>query len=101
MTERRNLTLTYVGLVLLTLAVYARVPAFDFAGIDDPGYVVRRPEVLDGPTSASLAWAFTTTAQSNWHPLTWISLMVDARIGGGRPGAFHLTSLLLHPQPST
>lgn len=94
--RRRTLVFVQLGLALLTVAVYARVAGFDFAGLDDIGYVLDRPEVLEGPSPAGLVWAFTATAQSNWHPLTWISLMLDARLGGGGPAAFHLTNVLFH-----
>jgi tetratricopeptide (TPR) repeat protein len=92
----RTLLWIRVGLVLLTVAVYVRVPGFEFTALDDGGYVTERPQVLEGPTASGLAWAFSSTAQSNWHPLTWISLMLDARLGGGQPWSFHLTSVLLH-----
>ena len=48
------------------------------------------PEVLAGLTAHGAAWAFTTSREANWHPLTWLSLMLDAEIGGGEPRAFHL-----------
>jgi hypothetical protein len=44
----------------------------------------------------NIKWAFTTFDAEFWHPLTWLSLMADAQIFGGRPFGFHLTNLLLH-----
>src|SRR5262245_15876709 len=92
----KSLLLIDAGLVLLTLVVFGQALGFGFILLDDPGYVTDNIHVLGGPTAANIAWAFTTTDEANWHPLTWISLMIDAALGGGTPFAFHLTSLLLH-----
>jgi len=94
--DRYRYELILAGLVALTWAVYGQVLGFEFVGIDDPGYVSHNERVLAGWSVGSFGWAFTTLAQSNWHPLTWISLMLDAWLGGGHPAVFHLTSLLLH-----
>jgi Flp pilus assembly protein TadD len=93
---RYRYELILAGLVVLTWAVYGQVVGFEFVGIDDPGYVADNERVLAGWSVGNFGWAFTTLAQSNWHPLTWISLMLDAWVGGGQPAVFHLTSLLLH-----
>src|SRR4029453_11088959 len=61
-----------LGLTLLTLAAYARTPVLGFISVDDPGYVIENQQVQAGLTADSVRWAFTTTAQSNWHPLTWL-----------------------------
>src|SRR5262245_45024977 len=58
-------------LAALTLAAYGPVWRLGFVGYDDPGYVSENPHVLAGLGRAGLAWAFTTTTESNWHPLTW------------------------------
>lgn len=84
------------GIVLATLAVYGQTVTFDFCGLDDPGYVSANPRVLGGLNWDGALWAFRTTEQFNWHPLTWLSLMLDATLGGGRPGLFHLTNVGLH-----
>ncbi|HJQ97035.1 MAG TPA: tetratricopeptide repeat protein [Candidatus Polarisedimenticolaceae bacterium] len=84
------------GLVLLTLAAYARTPILGFISVDDPGYVVENAQVQAGLTAEGLRWAFTTTAQSNWHPLTWLSLMADTTIWGNAARGYHLTNLALH-----
>src|SRR5262245_21554593 len=84
-----------VGLAALVGLVFGSAVAFDFIGLDDRDYVADNPRVLGGLTAEGVAWAFTTTEQSNWHPLTWLSLMLDAEWGGD-PGAYHLTNVLLH-----
>ncbi len=75
---------------------YAGILQAGFVNYDDPSYVFRNPHVVGGLSLPGIAWAFTTTAESNWHPLTWISLMIDASLGGGGPRVFHATNLLLH-----
>lgn len=85
-----------VLLVLALLVVYARAVSFDFVNFDDDVYVTQNPHVLGGLTAPNVAWAFTTDHASNWHPLTWLSLMLDAQIGGGSPGAYHATNVVLH-----
>ncbi len=67
-----------------------------FVDLDDGIYVTDNPHVLHGLTASGIAWAFTTTTESTWHPLTWMSLMLDASLGGGGPRAFHATNLLFH-----
>ncbi|MGD9412981.1 MAG: tetratricopeptide repeat protein, partial [Desulfobacterales bacterium] len=59
-------------------------------------YVTSNPHVRSGFSVKSISWAFTTFEAEFWHPLTWLSLMADAQIFGGRPFGFHLTNLLLH-----
>lgn len=88
--------LLVAGIVLATLAVYGRTVTFDFCGLDDPGYVSENPRVLGGLTGDGVLWAFTTTEQFNWHPLSWLSLMLDATLGAARPGVFHFTNVVLH-----
>ncbi len=78
------------------LAIYGQVVSFDFVNFDDHPYVTENVHVRAGLTWAGTRWAFTATAQSNWHPLTWLSLMLDAQMGGLNPHLFHLTNLLLH-----
>ena len=83
-------------LAAATLAVFARVNHFEFLNYDDPLYVTVNPHVQQGLSVEGVRWAFTTFTAANWHPLTWISLMLDASIGGTDPFVFHLTNLVLH-----
>ena len=69
---------------------------FEFLNYDDPLYVTANPHVQHGLSVEGVRWAFTTFTAANWHPLTWISLMLDASIGGPGPRVFHLTNLILH-----
>ena len=83
-------------LALLTIALYWPTTGHDFINFDDPNYVTSYPHVLGGLTWGSAGWAFTTMFFGLWHPLTWISHMLDCQCFGLRPGGHHLTGLLLH-----
>jgi protein O-mannosyl-transferase len=84
------------GLIAVTLVVFSRLAKHDFVNYDDPGYVTENRNVRSGLTRDGLAWAFRTTAEANWHPLTWLSHMLDCQLYGLNAGAHHLTSLLFH-----
>jgi Tfp pilus assembly protein PilF len=89
--------LVAAAVAVLTLLVYARSYGFEFVKYDDPVYVVYNPHVETGLTADGVRWAFTTFDCGNWHPLTWLSLQLDATLYGGlKPGFFHLTNVLLH-----
>ena len=87
-----------VGLALtaVTLAVFSQVWNFDFIIYDDPAYVTANPQVKAGLSAKNFVWALTTSHTHNWHPLTWLSLMLDCSLFGPDPGWLHLTNLLLH-----
>ena len=85
-----------LGLALMTLAAFWQVRLFDFVCFDDFEYVAHNPNVLQGLSLAGLSWAFTSTGVGNWHPLTWLSLMLDVTLFGPDPGRIHLVNLLLH-----
>jgi tetratricopeptide (TPR) repeat protein len=84
------------GLLAAVLAVYAQIVQFDFVLSDDVMYVTDNDVVKSGLGWRSAAWAFTAREASNWHPLTWLSLMLDAELFGPGPAGFHATNLLLH-----
>lgn len=93
---RGRTILAVLALLALTVAVYAPVGHFDFVQLDDPAYVTENPHVLGGLTLEGAAWAFTTGHAANWHPVTWLSHMLDVQLFGVAGGAHHLTSLALH-----
>ncbi|HZV37019.1 MAG TPA: tetratricopeptide repeat protein [Verrucomicrobiae bacterium] len=86
----------YGILALLTLAVFWRVFGCDFTDLDDNLYVANNSTVQKGLTLAGLKYAFTSTVASNWHPLTWLSHMLDCQIFGAGPFGPHLMNLLFH-----
>jgi protein O-mannosyl-transferase len=67
-----------------------------FVNLDDPMYVCENAHVLAGLTWQGIGWAFTNVDAGFWHPLTWLSLMLDCQMFGLRAGGHHLVSLLLH-----
>jgi tetratricopeptide (TPR) repeat protein len=83
-------------LALGTLAVYWPVTGHDFINYDDVGYVLENPHVNSGLSFENLRWAFSTGYCSNWHPVTWLSHMLDCQMFGLKPRGHHLVNLLLH-----
>ncbi len=85
-----------VVLVIATIAAYEPVRFNDFVDYDDNVYVTGNPEVKNGLTGKAIVWAFTTGHTGNWHPLTWLSHIVDCQLFGLKPLGHHLTNLFLH-----
>jgi tetratricopeptide (TPR) repeat protein len=88
-----------IGLVAATLAVYGQTATseFDFFHVDDPDYVTDNSHVQQGISPDGLVWALTSCHYAyNWHPLTWISLQVDAELFARDPRGYHLENALLH-----
>ncbi len=83
-------------LILATLAIFWPVKNSQFINLDDWEYVIENPHVLNGLSFKEVAWAFTTKHASNWHPLTWLSHMLDIELYGLNPGGHHLTNLIFH-----
>ncbi len=83
-------------LALATLAVYLPVGSYGFIDYDDDVYFFANPHILGGFTPANIQWAFTSGEEANWHPLTWLSLMLDAQLFGHGATAPHLINVLLH-----
>jgi protein O-mannosyl-transferase len=92
---RRELAII-VGLVLLTLVAYWQVGMLKFIYFDDKGYVYDNVHVQQGLTWENIGWACTTPEQANWHPLTWLSHLVDVRVFGLRSGWHHAVNLVFH-----
>lgn len=92
---RRTVFTVLVALCVVTLVVFSRLHTAEFLGYDDGIYVTENPHVTNGLTWAGMRWAMTK-ADLNWHPLTWLSHMLDCQLFGLTPGAHHLTSVLLH-----
>ena len=84
--------LTVIGVVL----VFGQTISFDWVNFDDRIYVYNNPPVRAGLSWTGLRWAFSHFHASNWHPLTWISHMLDCQVYGLWPGGHHLTNVVLH-----
>jgi protein O-mannosyl-transferase len=85
----------------LTLALFYPSLDYQFVNLDDSMYIVNNKNVKDGLSSRGVYWAFTTFHSANWHPLTWLSLQLDASLwrmkdGEPDPRGFHQTNVLLH-----
>jgi tetratricopeptide (TPR) repeat protein len=93
---RRTSVWAAVLLPCLVAAVYGRVHDYGFVEFDDPGYVSENPWVRGGLTAAGVRWAFTTAHMWNWHPLTWLSHMLDVQLFGLDSGAHHLVNVAFH-----
>jgi tetratricopeptide (TPR) repeat protein len=85
-----------LGLAVMTFGIYAQVIGHQFITLDDPTYIQENPMVNRGVTLAGLAWAFTTFHVANWHPLTWISHMIDCQLFGTNAGRHLLVNALIH-----
>ena len=83
-------------LAAVTLAAFWPARHFAFLNWDDLTYVSKNDHVRSGLTWSGFLWSFTHSYSSNWHPLTWLSHMLDCQLYGLNPGGHHLTSLLLH-----
>lgn len=85
-----------LSLLVVTLFLYWPATNFNFILMDDGAYVYRNPWVKSGLSWDSIGWAFTSTHAANWHPLTWVSLILDYSMYGLFAGGYHLTNLVLH-----
>jgi len=85
-----------LALVFASLAVYWQVLFSDFITFDDPHYVTDNQYVRTGFTRNNIKWAFTPAIFGYWHPLTWLSHMLDCQLYGLRPAMHHMGNLLIH-----
>src|SRR5580700_8287203 len=94
LTRKRLSVAACLTLALVTLAVYWPMSRHDFINLDDQQYITSNAHVQAGLTWAGVVWAFKTNEAANWHPLTWISHMMDCNLYDLNPAGHHLTSLL-------
>jgi protein O-mannosyl-transferase len=87
-----------LALLVLTLAVYEPVRHHDFISLDDTAYVSENEHVTGGLTAANVWWAATgiSAQAANWHPVTWLSHMLDVEVFGMNAGRHHAVSAVLH-----
>ncbi len=85
-----------VALAAITFAVFGQSLTHQFINYDDSAYVFDNPVVCRGLTLKGIVWAFTGAHAANWHPLTWLSHMLDCQLYGLHPGGHHLTNVILH-----
>lgn len=82
-------------LVLLVGLIYLRTATYQFV-YDDFQYLVANPDAQAGLTGRSAWWALTSFYASNWHPLTWISHLLDVTLFSLEPGGHHMINVLMH-----
>src|SRR5262245_38021247 len=85
-----------LALAALVWFAFGQTRGYEFVNFDDDEYVYENPQVSGGLTLHGVAWAFTQVHSANWHPVTWLSHMLDCQIYGLQPGGPHLTNVLLH-----
>ena len=95
-TEFRIVFLVSLCLIIAILVSYSQVINFDFVGYDDELYVTENLNVQKGFTAKGLKWAFTTFHSANWHPITWLSHMLDCEFYGLNPTGHHWTNVEFH-----
>ena len=83
-------------LILITLGAFWQVRNNEFINLDDNLYVTDNPHVQEGLTLKGILWAFTSIYAGHWHPMTWVSHMIDYDLYGLNPGGHHMTNLLFH-----
>ncbi len=88
--------LIVLGLTVVTFGIYAQVIGHQFVNLDDPEYITQNPMVNRGLTLTGLAHAFTSFTAANWHPLTWISHMIDCQLFGLTAGGHLFVNALIH-----
>ena len=98
LTESQRVQGVCLGLVLLTLVIYGRVAGHDFVDYDDNLYVYTNRVIANGLTWSGVQWAFTQVHGEGtyWHPITWLSHMLDVELFGMNPAGHHLVNVLLH-----
>ena len=94
--ERTLVWLMGLMLVIGTLAVYWPVRHYDYVNYDDQVYTNGQAIVMRGLSWEGFKWALTSLEGGNWHPLVWLSHMLDYRLFGPAAGGHHLTNVLLH-----
>ncbi len=96
MLKKKQILFLGISLAAVTFIAFWQITQSDFINLDDPVYLTENVHIQDGLTLNGIGWAFTTMYAEFWHPLTWLSHMVDVQIFGMDPRGHHLTNLLFH-----
>jgi tetratricopeptide (TPR) repeat protein len=95
-TNTRQAILVALALAAITLACYSPLATHPFIAFDDHDYISQNPQVAGGLSWLGFVWAFTQGHAANWHPLTWLSHMLDCQLFGLNAGLHHIVNALLH-----
>ena len=85
LTRKKQILAIYLFLTVITLIAFWQVSRCDFINFDDDVYVTENIHIQNGITMEAIRWAFTTGYAANWHPLTWMSHMLDVQLFGLNP----------------
>jgi tetratricopeptide (TPR) repeat protein len=96
MLKNKQIPLIYLLLTAATIIAFWQVNRCDFINYDDTDYVTENIHIRNGVTPEAIRWAFMTGYGANWHPLTWMSHMLDLQLFGLNPHRHHLVNLLFH-----
>ncbi len=94
--SKKIVVFIYVALTLATIIAFEPICHNDFVALDDFQYVTDNQHVKAGITYKSFIWSLTSPGLGNWHPLTWLSHMLDCQLYGLNPLGHHLTNVLFH-----
>jgi tetratricopeptide (TPR) repeat protein len=95
--RKKMIVAIYLALAAGTIVLYCPVLWHGFTNYDDPDYLLNNAHVNAGLTCSGIVWAFKSAYAANWHPLTWMSHMLDCQLFGiNHPGAHHLMNVLFH-----
>ncbi|MGB8225394.1 MAG: tetratricopeptide repeat protein [Sedimentisphaerales bacterium] len=94
--NKKQSLLICLTLIVITFAVFYQVHNFAFVSFDDSEYVYKNPDIQAGITLQAVKWAFTTDCAANWHPLTWLSHMLDWQLFGSNAEGHHVVNLIFH-----
>lgn len=95
MENRKNLIFC-LFLSIVTIGIFWQIQDHEFIIFDDPGYIYENKHVIRGLTFEAVKWAFLESHAANWHPITWISHILDFEMYGLDPGGHHRTNLIFH-----
>ncbi|MDA8124820.1 MAG: tetratricopeptide repeat protein [Deltaproteobacteria bacterium] len=96
MGEDKQRIVAILMLVAWILVLYWPVAGYEFIDMDDNLYLFNNPDICKGLTWKGISWAMQTFYTTNWHPLTWFSLLADYELYGMNANGYHVSSLLLH-----
>jgi hypothetical protein len=101
MSEKSHGIMGVLLLAAIVVALYWPVTGYEFIAMDDNMYVVENPHIQKGISFQGISWAMTTLYTTNWHPLTWLSLMADYELYGlNAPATMSATSFCTSSIPS-
>jgi len=94
--NQKYVLLIMVILVAASCVAFGRIAGNDFVNFDDDYYITENIYIKSGINAESIKWAFASTSVSNWHPLTWLSHVLDWSLFGKNPTGHHLVNLFFH-----